>query len=126
MAWCCVWGAAFAAVVLAPLDLMIMVGLMTAVCHLYQALGDRTADAQNQIRTTAVFSSSASAIVLFVFSALIGVLLRGPLGDMMALSAMIPFALFFLLRNTHLAWILTKLYYGVVWLSVLGQGHALV
>jgi hypothetical protein len=73
-----------------------------------------------------VFSSSASAIVLFVFSALIGVLLRGPLGDMMALSAMIPFALFFLLRNTHLAWILTKLYYGVVWLSVLGQGHALV
>jgi len=126
VAWCCVWGAAFAAVVLAPLDLMIMVGLMTAVCHLYQALGDRTADAQNQIRTTAVFSSSASAIVLFVFSALIGVLLRGPLGDMMALSAMIPFALFFLLRNTHLAWILTKLYYGVVWLSVLGQGHALV
>jgi 4-hydroxybenzoate polyprenyltransferase len=126
VAWCCVWGAAFAAVVLAPLDLMIMVGLMTAVCHLYQALGDRAADAQNEIRTTAVFSSSASAVVLFVFSAMIGVLLRGPLGDLLALSAMIPFALFFLLRNTHLAWILTKLYYGVVWLSVLGQGHALV
>jgi 4-hydroxybenzoate polyprenyltransferase len=126
VAWCGIWGAAFAAVVLPPADLMIMVGLMTAVCHLYQALGDRLADAQNRITTTAVFSSAGSATVLFVLSAMIGMLLRGPLGDLLALSAMIPFALFFLLRNSHLAWILTKLYYGVVWLSVLGQGNALV
>jgi 4-hydroxybenzoate polyprenyltransferase len=126
VAWCGIWGAAFAAVVLPPADLMIMVGLMTAVCHLYQALGDRLADAQNRITTTAVFSSTGSATVLFVLSAMIGMLLRGPLGDLVALSAMIPFALFFLLRNTHLAWILTKLYYGLVWLAVLGQGNALV
>ena len=126
VAWCGIWGAAFAAVVLPPADLMIMVGLMTAVCHLYQALGDRLADAQNRITTTAVFSSAGSASVLFVLSAMIGMLLRGPLGDLFALSAMLPFALFFLMRNTHLAWILTKLYYGVVWLSVLGQGNALV
>jgi 4-hydroxybenzoate polyprenyltransferase len=126
VAWCGIWGAAFAAVVLPPADLMILVGLMTAVCHLYQALGDRLADAQNRITTTAVFSSRASATVLFVLSAMIGVLLRGPLGDLLALTALIPFALFFLLRNSHLAWILTKLYYGVVWLSVLGQALALV
>jgi hypothetical protein len=73
-----------------------------------------------------VFSSSVSAIVLFVLSAMIGVILRGPLGDLIALSALIPFALFFLLRNSHLAWILTKLYYGVIWLSVLGHARALV
>jgi len=46
VAWCGVWGAAFAAVVLPPTDLIVLVGLMTAVCHLYQALGDRSADAQ--------------------------------------------------------------------------------
>ena len=126
VAWCGVWGAAFAAVVLPPVDLMILVGLMTAVCHLYQALGDRSADAQNRIMTTAVFSSGASAIVLFVLSAMIGMMLRDPFGDLLALSALIPFALFFLLRNSHLAWVLTKLYYGVMWLLVLGPGRALV
>jgi 4-hydroxybenzoate polyprenyltransferase len=126
VAWCGVWGASFAAIVLPSADLMILVGLMTAVCHLYQALGDRSADAQNRIMTTAVFSSSVSATVLFVLSAMIGVLLRGPLGDSVAPSALIPFALFFLLRNSHRAWVLTKVYYGAVWLAVLGQGHALV
>jgi 4-hydroxybenzoate polyprenyltransferase len=126
VAWCGVWGAAFAAVVLAPADLMILAGLMTAVCHLFQALGDRSADAMNRITTTAVFSSSASAAVLFVLSAMIGVLLQGPLGSFVALSALIPFALFFLVRNAHVAWILTKLYFGVIWISVLVQARALV
>jgi 4-hydroxybenzoate polyprenyltransferase len=126
VAWCGVWGAAFAAIVLAPTDLMILAGLMTAVCHLYQALGDRSADAENRITTTAVFSSSASAAVLFVLSAMIGLMLRGPLGNLAALTALIPFALFFLLRNPHVAWILTKVYYGGVWLAVLGQTRALL
>jgi 4-hydroxybenzoate polyprenyltransferase len=126
VAWCGVWGAAFAAIVLAPTDLMILAGLMTAVCHLYQALGDRSADAENRITTTAVFSSSASAAVLFLLSAMIGLMLRGPLGDLLAVTALIPFALFFLLRNPHVAWILTKVYYGLVWLLVLGQTRALV
>jgi energy-converting hydrogenase Eha subunit E len=76
--------------------------------------------------TTAVFSSGASAIVLFVLSAMIGMMLRDPFGDLLALSALIPFALFFLLRNSHLAWVLTTLYYGVMWLLVLGPGRALV
>jgi 4-hydroxybenzoate polyprenyltransferase len=119
VAWCGVWGAAFAAVVMASVDLMILTGLMTAICHLYQALGDRSADAQNRITTTAVFSSTASAAVLFVLSAMIGAMLHGPLGTMMALTALVPFALFFLLRNFHLGWMLTKVYFGVVWLMVL-------
>ena len=57
---------------------------------------------------------------------MIGMMLRDPFGDLLALSALIPFALFFLLRNSHLAWVLTKLYYGVMWLLVLGPGRALV
>ena len=119
VAWCGVWGAAFAAVVMGSPDLIILAGLMTAVCHLYQALGDRSADAQNRINTTAVFSSNVSAAVLFVLCAMVGVMLSGPLGNIVALSALVPFALFFALRNTHLGWMLTKVYYGVVWLMVL-------
>jgi len=92
---------------------------MTAVCHLFQALGDRSADAQNRITTTAVFSSNASAAVLFVLCAMVAVMLRAPLGSVLALSAFIPLALFFSLRNTHVGWMLTKVYYGVAWLLVL-------
>src|SRR5678816_483394 len=77
VAWCGVWGAAFAAVVLGSADLMILTGLMTGMSHLYQALGDRSADAQNRITTTAVFSSVLSAAVLFVLCAMIGVMLQG-------------------------------------------------
>ena len=119
VAWCGAWGAAFAAVVMASPDLMILAGLMTAVCHLFQALGDRSSDAQNRITTTAVFSSNASAAVLFVLCAMVAVMLRGPLGSVLALSAFTPLALYFLLRNTHVGWMLTKVYYGMVWLLVL-------
>ena len=39
--------------------------------------------------------------------------------SLLALSALIPLALFFLLRNTHVGWMLTKVYFGVIWLMVL-------
>jgi 4-hydroxybenzoate polyprenyltransferase len=119
VAWCGVWGFAYAGIVTSSSYLMILTGLMTAVCHLYQALGDRSTDAGNHITTTAVFSSRLSAVVLFVLSAAIWFMLRSTLGEALALSAFIPFALFFVLRSSYVAWILTKVYFGVAWTSVL-------
>lgn len=121
--WCGFWGAAYAAIVGPSRDLVILAGLMTAVCHLYQALGDRSTDAENRITTTAVFSPRLSAMVLFTLSALVYVMLRAPLGELLAFSAFIPFALFYLVRSSHLAWILTKAYYGAAWILVL-IGHS--
>lgn len=126
VAWCGLWGAAYAAIVTRSTYLIVLAGLMTAVCHLYQALGDRSTDAENRITTTAVFSSRVSAVVLFTLSAAMWLMLRSSLGELLALSAFIPFALFFLLRSSHVAWILTKVYFGAAWTLVLiGLSRAL-
>src|SRR5262249_22794649 len=52
--WCGLWGASYSAIVTPYGTFWLIVGLMTAVCHLYQALDDRNADAANAITTTAV------------------------------------------------------------------------
>jgi 4-hydroxybenzoate polyprenyltransferase len=108
--WCGLWGALYAVIVTASPVLWVLVGLMTAICHLYQALDDRIADAANAITTTAVRSRTLSTAVLSVLSVLLCAVLRAPLGDVWALSAFVPLAIYFV----------TKAYFAVMWLSVLG------
>src|SRR5437660_173092 len=65
------WGALYAAVTDAPASLLVVVGLMTAVCHLFQALGDRGPDRANGIRTTAVQSPALTRYVIIALSLLL-------------------------------------------------------
>ena len=97
---------------------------MTAVCHLFQTLDDRVPDAANGIRTTAVRSPILAGNVLIVLSLLVFLTLRAPLGAAGALTAFTPLALFFAVRNPGTAWLLTKAYFGVVWLYLLGISGA--
>ncbi len=97
---------------------------MTAVCHLYQALDDRDPDAANGIVTTAVRSTRLSAGVLAVLVVLLGMALRAPLGGAAALTALTPLVLFFVCRTARTGWLLTKAYFGIVWLAVLGLARA--
>ena len=48
------------------------------------------------------------------------VALRAPLGPVAALSALTPLLLFLTVRRPGTAWVLTKIYFGVMWLCVLG------
>lgn len=116
---CGLWGAFYAAIVDPSAALMTLVGLMTAVCHLYQTLDDREPDAANGIMTTAVRSAALSRNVLVVLSALLFLALRPVLGTTAALSAFIPLAIFFACDSPRIGWLLTKAYFGVMWLSVL-------
>jgi 4-hydroxybenzoate polyprenyltransferase len=118
VAWCGVWGACYAAIVTASPLLLVVVGLMTAVCHLYQALDDRVSDAANAIITTAVRSRALSRNVLIALSLLLFLALRAPLGAW-ALTAFIPLGIFFACREARIGWLLTKVYFGAVWLAVL-------
>jgi 4-hydroxybenzoate polyprenyltransferase len=119
--WCGLWGAAYAAIVTAaPLPLA-LVGVMTGVCHLYQALDDRVADAANAITTTAVRSMSLSRIVLVALSIALGAVLLPLLGPIWAASAAVPLAIYAATPTAHTGWLLTKVYFGIVWLSVLGS-----
>ncbi len=122
--WCGLWGALYAAIVDTTPWLLVLVGLMTAVCHLYQTLDDRVADAANAITTTAVRSPALSRNVLVVLSVLLFLTLRPALGGLWALSAFTPLAIFFACDRPHVGWLLTKVYFGIMWLSVLGIARA--
>jgi 4-hydroxybenzoate polyprenyltransferase len=122
--WCGLWGALYAAIVTASPWVLVLVALMTAVCHLYQALDDRVADAANAIVTTAVRSPTLSRNVLVVLCGCLFVTLRAPLGSAWALSVFAPLVLFHACRDPRVGWLLTKLYFGIVWIYVLEIGRA--
>src|SRR5690348_7659700 len=115
VAWVWLWGALYAAVTDAPASLLVVVGLMTAVCHLFQALGDRGPDAANGIQTTAVQSATLPRYVIVALSLLLFVSLRDAVGTSVALTAFTPIAIFFTMRTPASGWIATKIYFAFVW-----------
>ncbi len=115
-----VWGALYAAIVDPSPAIMVIVGLMTGICHLFQALDDRVPDAANGIETTAVRSATLSRNVLVVLTALLFLVLAAPLGVPVALTALTPLAIFALVADAGTGWLLTKAYFAVVWLYLLG------
>jgi len=119
-----VWGAFYAAIVDPSPALVFLVGLMTGICHLFQALGDRAPDAANGIETTAVRSAVLSRNVLIALTVVLAATLAGPLGVVGAASALVPLVVFFVVRDASVGWLLTKGYFAVVWLAVLGYGGA--
>ena len=123
--WCGIWGAAYAAIVTANPAFWVIVALMTAVCHLYQALDDRGADAANAITTTAVRSPLLSTGVLTALCISLVIALRPPFGAAWAWTALLPLAIYFACREARTGWLLTKAYFAVMWLAVLGLDRAL-
>lgn len=118
--WCGLWGALYAAIVTTSATLLVLVGLMTAVCHLFQALDDRDPDAANGILTTAVRSPVLSRDVIVALSAALFAALYATVGPVVAATALTPLVFFFLARSPRAAWLLTKAYFAVMWLYVLG------
>lgn len=119
-----VWGMLYAAIVGASPLLAVVVGLMTAVCHLFQALDDREPDAANGIVTTAVRSPALARNVLIVASILLVAVVLAPLGVVAALTACTPLAIYFLVASPGTGWLLTKAYFAVLWLALLGNAGA--
>jgi 4-hydroxybenzoate polyprenyltransferase len=119
--WCGLWGAAYAAIVTAAPMPLAAVGLMTAVCHLYQALDDRVTDAANSITTTAVRSASLSRLILCALSVALGVVLYQILGPVWALTAAAPILIYAACPTAHTGWLVTKAYFAIVWLCVIGR-----
>jgi 4-hydroxybenzoate polyprenyltransferase len=124
VAWCGLWGGLYAAIVTASPMILVVVALMTAVCHLFQTLGDRGPDAANGIVTTAVRSPVLAWNVLVALSVMLFVVLRAPVGPAAAATAFTPLAFLALARTPRAGWLLTKAYFGVLWLYVLGVGGA--
>ncbi len=120
-----VWGMLYAAIVGAAPSLLLVVGLMTAICHLFQALDDREPDAANGIATTAVRSRGLSRDVLITLAIVLVAVVAPYLGTVGALTAATPIAIFFLVDDAGLAWLLTKGYFAGMWLMLLRSAGAL-
>lgn len=118
------WGALYACIVGASAWLACLVGLMTGICHLFQVLDDREPDAANGIQTTAVRSAALSRNVLVMLSLLLFLTLHGPLGLAGAVTALTPLAIFFAVDDAGMGWLLTKGYFGLMWLYLLGSAGA--
>ena len=119
-----VWGSLYAAIVSTSFPVVFLVGLMTGICHLFQALDDRKPDAENGIETTAVRSVTLSRNVLAVLSIMLFASLYGALGVAGAATALAPFAIYWVVADAGFGWLLTKAYFAVVWLWFLGASGA--
>ncbi|MCC6847403.1 MAG: UbiA family prenyltransferase [Deltaproteobacteria bacterium] len=118
------WGSLYAAIVDASFALMVLVGVMTGICHLFQALDDRAPDAANGIATTAVRSPTLPRNVLAALTVVLFATLHGFLGPAAACTAVAPLAIYAAIADAGTGWLLTKAYFAVVWLAVLGTARA--
>lgn len=122
--WVGLWGALYAMVPGAvPLDLVLLVGVMTSICHIFQILRDRDADDTNHIQTSAVVSRWLPFAQLGVGCAAMAAVLWSSLGPLAAASAFVPLLLGLTLASNQTAWLVSKAYYGIIWLLVLGALH---
>lgn len=119
------WGASYALVpgVALPLSLIAMVGVMTGVCHVFQIRRDLAVDRRNHIATSAVAKPWLPLVELALFCAALGVALHFAIGLWAAVTAVVPLLLYLAAANQR-AWVLSKAYYGVVWLTALVVAHA--
>ncbi len=118
------WGSLYAAIVHPAFALVFLVGVMTGVCHLFQALDDRGPDAANGIATTAVRSPALSRNVLVVLVLVLSGALHGLLGVAAACTAVVPLVIYGAVGDAGAGWLLTKAYFAVVWLALLGSTGA--
>ncbi len=58
LATVCLWGGSFTAIATSNPAWFALTGIMTAVCHIYQASEDRDADRANHVRTSAALAST--------------------------------------------------------------------
>src|SRR5262249_23964589 len=98
------WGALYAAIVDRSPLVVVVVGLMTAICHVFQVVDDREPDAANGIRTTAVRSAGLSRAVMIALTVVLVAAVLRPLGPLGACTALTPLAVFLLVRDAGVGW----------------------
>ncbi len=120
------WGAVYALVpgVDVPPRVIALVGVMTAICHVFQITRDRDVDLSNRVRTSAGVSPWLPEAELGFLCAALGFLLLPFVGPLGAASASTPFLFRRAVRSNAIAWLLSKAYFGMTWIVVLSRLHA--
>lgn len=125
--WVALWGALYAMVpgVEIPLVVLALVGVMTSICHVFQITRDRPVDDVNRVHTSAVAARWLPTAQMAIACIAMGLILGYQLGPAAAASAATPLVLRLTMNSNQTAWLISKVYYGVMWLLVLGAvyGH---
>ena len=103
-----------------PIALVAMVGVMTSICHVFQITRDTDVDRLNRVRTSSVTSRWFPEVELVLLCVAMAAILWSVLGPVAAVTAAVPLVLRHSLPN-QTAWLLSKAYYGLIWLVVLGR-----
>lgn len=119
------WGGCFPLLLGEEIDitLIIVVGCMTGISHVWQTMRDRDADASGGIKTIAVFSQFWALLMVLAFSASIAAIAYARLSGGRAFSAMLlcvsPLLAYFAMQRIRRIWFFTKAAFAVLWVMIL-------
>ena len=121
--WVGVWGGAYASIVTDAAAWVVMVGAMTAVCHIYQISEDRDADAASGFATSAMLAAPLRSLLQAVLTGMLVATAWTLTPDAVALTFVAFFAYWLAWHNRpRTAWILAKAHFSVVWAYLLLRG----
>jgi 4-hydroxybenzoate polyprenyltransferase len=99
--------------------LIIVVGIMTSIAHLFQILTDKVSDGKTNTKTTVIALPGSEFLFLSSLCLLLGFFLFESLGFWWALSASFPILIYTFTRRVTLSWHVSRAYFFICWLALL-------
>ncbi len=118
--WVGLWGAAITAMagLQQPLTSFVLVGIMTAISHIYQVRLDVAVDTAHNVQTSAVFSHRTTEVQIIGLCLGLAAILSQTNIPWLAATVIAPWILGKYL-NSNRAWVLARYYFGIIWLCYL-------
>jgi len=106
------------------LYLFLIVGVMTAIAHLFQIITDKKSDQENALTTTVVAISGSETASIIIICALLTATLFLYTESIWSLGGFIPAIAYFLIKRISLGWHISRFYFFVCWIYLLTYTYA--
>jgi 4-hydroxybenzoate polyprenyltransferase len=115
--WVGIWGAAIAGLggIHHPWETYAIVGVMTAISHIYQVRIDAPVDQAHHVQTSAVVSHRMTEIQILALCASLALLIGSSTFVWLGITAFIPWFLGKYLNSSR-SWVFARYYFGIIWL----------
>lgn len=119
--WVALWGGWFVLLSLVEprVELLLVIGLMTAISHIWQTFRDLLSDLQNKISTVAVFSKPLAFFILGVLCALLAYVVGLLTNILFAGLCFLPIIIYIFIREAKKVWIISKAIFAIIFVKVL-------
>ena len=122
--WVGVWGAAIAGLagLEQPWETYTIVGIMTAISHIYQVRIDAPVDQAHNLQTSAVVSLKMTEIQIILLCLGLALLIGSTTTSWLGITALTPWFLGKYLNSSR-SWVLARYYFGIIWICHLESTH---